>query len=421
MCTLIRSATINGWGFHFVCWFVRLNPTGRFEPNGPCSLPAKLCIFEAEHSLLHLKAFAEQLTAILTISGIVQGFYLALLLHNGRARKGRANLFLSILLIALSFSIAHMLYAERIINHLAANVYSLGDPTFLLIAPLLWFYAIELTGKRQRTPYKILLHFAPFLLIILCSLTFKSIDSANFNQFINANHWLLRVLFWVLVVAQFSLYQFFLHKKLLSHHAVIQQEVSNTENLNLEWVRFFMIVFLAINLFFLFNLFAVIHLHDRSWLPKATALLFSISIFALGYKGLFQREISVGAETESNTARPSAKPDQELIAKIVAFMTEKKPYLDPELTLTSLARDVGISRTQLSQLINEGIGDNFYDFVNKFRVEEVKMLLADPGMNNYSLLGIALEAGFKSKSTFNFIFKRFTGLTPSAYKKNLEA
>ncbi|HTE33290.1 MAG TPA: helix-turn-helix domain-containing protein, partial [Chryseolinea sp.] len=94
------------------------------------------------------------------------------------------------------------------------------------------------------------------------------------------------------------------------------------------------------------------------------------------------------------------------------------PYLDPELTLSQLAKDLNIGRSQLSQLINDSIGDNFYDFINKYRTEEVKRLMNDPKVKNFSLLGLALEAGFKSKSTFNLIFKRFTGLTPTAYKKN---
>jgi YesN/AraC family two-component response regulator len=89
--------------------------------------------------------------------------------------------------------------------------------------------------------------------------------------------------------------------------------------------------------------------------------------------------------------------------------------------LSSLARELSLNRRQLSQLINGGMDDNFYNFVNKFRVEEVKKLMVDPQYHNFNMLGLALEAGFKSKSTFNLIFKRFTGLTPSEYKKNLSA
>jgi len=118
------------------------------------------------------------------------------------------------------------------------------------------------------------------------------------------------------------------------------------------------------------------------------------------------------------TVPEKTKPDQELIDRLLMFMHERKPYLNPELTLTSLAQELDLSRGQLSQLINDGIGDNFYDFINKYRVEQVKVLMHDPAMKNFNMLGVALEAGFKSKSTFNLIFKRFTGLTPTEFKKN---
>lgn len=372
-----------------------------------------------------MNSFIEQLIFILTVGGIVQGFYLVLLLNNRRIRKTSANFCLSILLIALSFSIAHILYGEKIFNHLLTNVYSIGDPTFLLIAPLLWLYVTELTGRRVRLTVRLVPHFIPFALIILFSLTFRIIPSQTFTQFIDQQYRVIGIFFWVLVVVQFSLYLIFLHRQLRRHHKLIQQEVSNTEDYNLEWIQFFMSVFTIINLYFLFSLFVVIHLDHQNWLAKTTALIFSLSVFALGYKGLLQREIFLSAEESqergfnNNPTNTSFVCDQKLITRLKAHMEEKKPYLDPELTLTSLAKDLCITRSQLSQVINSGIGNNFYDFINKYRVEEVKRLMTDPQKNHFSLLGVALEAGFKSKSTFNLIFKRFTGITPSEYRKNI--
>jgi AraC-like DNA-binding protein len=207
---------------------------------------------------------------------------------------------------------------------------------------------------------------------------------------------------------------------------VIQQEVSNTEDVNISWVRFFTGVFLMINLSFLFSLFAVIHLDIMNFVWKSVGVILSLSIFALGYKGILQKEILFpewGVQRESAgpsaTVEPESKPDKALIEKLQHYMRDEKPFLDPELSLTTLAKALGLNRNQLSQLINAGIGENFYDFINKYRVEEVKRLMTDPQKHNYNLLGMALEAGFKSKSTFNLIFKRFTGLTPTEYKKNI--
>jgi len=86
-----------------------------------------------------------------------------------------------------------------------------------------------------------------------------------------------------------------------------------------------------------------------------------------------------------------------------------KPYLNPDLNLPQLATELGISIHYLSQVINEHFRLNFFDFVNRYRIEAFKERIADPRYRNFSLLGIAFECGFNSKSTFNRIFKQATG------------
>ncbi|MFZ6009083.1 MAG: hypothetical protein ACOYXT_01950, partial [Bacteroidota bacterium] len=304
---------------------------------------------------------------ILINGAIAQGVFVVLLLNHKSVRKSRANLFLSILMVAMAFSIGHILYAGKIIDHISRDVYSLGDPTFLLIAPLLWFYASELTGYRIRFSGKLLLHFLPFFLVVLFSLTFNSIESEVFAAFIKLNQQLINVFFWITVVIQFSGYLYFIHNMLIAHQKLIQQEVSNTENMNISWVRFFLVVFLIINLFFLFSLFAVIHLRNDGWLQKTTAALFSLSVFALSFKGILQQEVFNTFIDQSSApvsnSQASVEPNKMLIEKVVQHMIDKKPYLDAELTLSGLAKDLSMSRSQLSQLINDGMGENFYDFV----------------------------------------------------------
>jgi AraC-like DNA-binding protein len=398
---------------------VHLHPNGLLFANGHTVLNT----FETNHTP-PLALFLEQLFQILIYGGILLGIFVVLLINNRSVRKSRANIFLSVLLLAITFSIFHNRYAGFVINHFAATIYNVGDPTFLMIAPLLWFYIEELTGSRVTFSIKSFLHFIPALGIIGCSFTFHLITpESTFGQVIAKHESLPTIFFWIVMVIQFSWYQWFIHRKRQAYQRLIKQEVSNTEDVNISWVRFFMVVFLIINVFFLFGLFAVIHLDYTMWLWKGAGVLFSLSIFALGYKGILQREIFF---TEVIT-RPildepvaiSTKPDQQLIDKAIAYMEQKKPYLDPELSLSNLAKALEMSRSQLSQLINEGVGENFYDFVNKYRVEEVKRLMTDFKAKNFNLYGIALEAGFKSKSTFNLIFKRFTGLTPTEYRKNI--
>ena len=105
--------------------------------------------------------------------------------------------------------------------------------------------------------------------------------------------------------------------------------------------------------------------------------------------------------------------------KLAELMKIAKPFLNPQLTQKSLAADMSLSTKDLSRLINERFEKNFFDFVNCYRVEEFKRLIDQPENNHLTILAIAYEAGFNSKTTFNTAFKKFTGMTPAQYKKDL--
>lgn len=100
-------------------------------------------------------------------------------------------------------------------------------------------------------------------------------------------------------------------------------------------------------------------------------------------------------------------------------MAEKKPHLDPELTLRSLAEILNIPPNHLSQLLNEGFDQNFAEFINTYRLETFKSKAADPSFQHLTLLGLAYESGFNSKTVFNTFFKKMTGKTPKAYWKEV--
>ncbi|WP_397546448.1 helix-turn-helix domain-containing protein [Rhodothermus marinus] len=102
-------------------------------------------------------------------------------------------------------------------------------------------------------------------------------------------------------------------------------------------------------------------------------------------------------------------------------METEKLYRQPDLTLQALAERLGISPHNLSEVLNTAFGQSFYDFVNGYRVREVQALLADPERAHLTILALAMEAGFSSKSTFNAAFKKHTGLTPSAYRRRMLA
>ena len=111
----------------------------------------------------------------------------------------------------------------------------------------------------------------------------------------------------------------------------------------------------------------------------------------------------------------------EIVKKITGLMEQEKLYQETDLTLQQLADKLQVPTYQVSQAINDGMKKNFYDLVNGYRVEEAKRLLVDPKNENYTILSVGFEAGFNSKTTFNTVFKKFTGLTPTDFRNQQRA
>ncbi len=106
--------------------------------------------------------------------------------------------------------------------------------------------------------------------------------------------------------------------------------------------------------------------------------------------------------------------------KIIEYMEERRAYTDDDITFQKMARDLSIPPYQLSQVLNTKLKMNFYNFINTYRVEEAKKLLANPEFRDTKILEISQMAGFKSKSVFNSVFKDFTNLTPKEYRDGTE-
>ncbi len=147
-------------------------------------------------------------------------------------------------------------------------------------------------------------------------------------------------------------------------------------------------------------------------------------------KPLFQElmEQILGKPTSHASSKKQYKQsilDSQLIeqykSQLEKVMSEKDPYLDPDLTLRALAEMIEISPNHLSRLLNEGLDKNFSEYVNSYRLEAFKQKVTDPSLQHLTLLGLAYESGFSSKTVFNSFFKKMTGQTPKAYQKEVKA
>lgn len=146
---------------------------------------------------------------------------------------------------------------------------------------------------------------------------------------------------------------------------------------------------------------------------SASAIMCSLTLFALVH-----REILIG-QVKIRGLRRKADPDAARLegwTSVQSFMTSREPFLDPDLSLRKLARQVAMRERDLSSLINELEGMHFFDFVNRYRIRKAAAILADPEQARRTILEIAHEVGFNSKSSFNSAFLKHTGQTPSRYR-----
>lgn len=226
------------------------------------------------------------------------------------------------------------------------------------------------------------------------------------------------------------LYLSFVHYKVRKHQKRIKTISSNTE-INLQWLiklTFLLLITITITVGYeLYNIF--IRKTQDNFLMD---LLFLCIVYITTYYTLRQKEIYpldedqrkalLAVELEDEVAgekkRLLTEAEFEVFKqRLIELMEIERPYLDGELNLIKLANQMGINPHQLSYLINNGFNENFFQFVNKYRVDRAKALLLDGKESNLSLVGIAYEAGFNSKTSFNTIFKKVTNQTPSEFRK----
>ena len=153
--------------------------------------------------------------------------------------------------------------------------------------------------------------------------------------------------------------------------------------------------------------------------------LFSLTInfvFAAGvvYKGLKQPRIFSGIEEKPKYAEQklTSFDNERYVEQLTTYMENEKPYLIPSLSLNDLAGKLLMSPRTLSQVINGSMNQNFFDFVNSYRIEEAKRILLDPSSQHETILEILYEVGFNSKSVFNSAFKKHADATPTQFRKS---
>ncbi|CAM3573948.1 helix-turn-helix domain-containing protein [Elizabethkingia occulta] len=243
---------------------------------------------------------------------------------------------------------------------------------------------------------------------------------------------LLNTITLLIAVAHNLPYVAIIYYKIRKHQKRIETISSDTESINLQWlIKLSLLLFGTIIItvcYELFNAF-VYKMHQNLIMD----LLFLFIVYSTFYHVLRQKEIypvskvqleellSIETESEEKTEKKKLIPDEDfedLKEKLLTLIESQKPYLEGDLNLLKLSELIGISTHQLSYLLNNGFNENFFQFVNKYRVQHAKELLISDSYNKLSVLGIAFDSGFNSKTAFNTFFKKTVGVTPSEFRKN---
>lgn len=135
---------------------------------------------------------------------------------------------------------------------------------------------------------------------------------------------------------------------------------------------------------------------------------------------LSTEKVGLGGFKKYDKSKLTRELAERNVIKMNQIMESEKPYLDPELNLSSFSQQCNISSHEISETMNGLMNQSFNDYINNYRVEEFKRLSKLEAYKNYTILALAFEAGFKSKATFNAAFKKFTNKTPSQFLKELD-
>lgn len=363
---------------------------------------------------------------IITIIGVVQSLF-GTVIFLSKKPTHTSFLFLSAWFAVIAIFLGSFLLPFEVVDYFKPGIF----PILFLLGPLLYFYVSSLTIENFKPKFKQLLHLVPLLAVSIHRSTTSVVPimSAADNPLFVYNK-----AYYFLFILTLIFYWFISLVIILKFRKKIPLHFSNyTRNNSLTWLLFVLTFFL---LFFMVDFVRQflrmawdIEITSFSLLPLNLAAFVFIMIFFGINQSVIYRPMSRKMESDipdenANGSEPkytrSTIHDDEVKALneiIVNYLKNRKPYLNPDFNLEMMAADLDISRHKLSQVINTGQNKNFHKLINEYRIREVKDMLVDPAYGHFSVLGIAFECGFNSKSAFNRIFKEETGLTPSAYKR----
>lgn len=345
--------------------------------------------------------------------------FIILLFHKGR--ENYSNIILGLYFISQILGIFETFYI-----YLSANSYKVAFtnyPVLFTWVPLFYFYIVALLNGDFRLQWKHAIHFIPFVIVFIYTCIVFYFKPFEIRYALHHSYKIYDTLYGHFSIAfntQVIAYNIVAIVKYIKYQRSLKDEYSLIDRSANNWLKTALFGFLigcAITQ-------VGIHFNALPGFNKVNWFLISNGAFFIFFNILFYKAIiSPSILLRSNNKekyRHSSLEQAEairLLSVLEKYMDEHKPFAEPNLTLKNLATNLGISERYLSQVINEYKHQNFFDFVNSYRVQYAMELLQDKSNNRRIMLDILFEAGFNSKTTFNTVFKKQTGLTPTDYKR----
>ena len=356
--------------------------------------------------------------------GISQSFFAGLLITTKKPFT-RANRVMATWLFLICIELIFALLNSNVIEMYAFPFVALS------YGPLLYLYARFLIIPERKFNWLLLVHFIPFLTFFVVSVIFRSVpllkDLRNFfepDRFIS-----LRIVYSTSFFLSVTIYSILVFIEIGKHQRNLKNLVSYTSGvITLSWLKIlsisFYLAFLVLFILGGLNMIGNFIPFDPYFVVFTFIALFSFvySFYGIKQPVIFGEKIKFEQDDKKESekyARSGLKEKQAeaYLKKLLSVMETKKPYLNGDLSIQDLSDLTGIPRHHITQVLNETHGKNFFTFINEYRVQEVISRFNDSKNNNFTILAIAYDAGFKSKTTFNSIFKTITGKTPSEYRE----
>jgi len=329
---------------------------------------------------------ADATILVLSCLGLAQAIFLSLYLLTNKKGNRLANLFLAMLLLGLTIRIGKSVLNEYLV--LVPWQRNLGISGILLVGPSLLFYGRVLLKKEMPFSTKNYLQLLPFLLFIA------------FCAFIPNDGGPIGYLIYLMVFAHLALYLGMAIRLLSSRKSYVKGKVWR-------WYRNLVIGVGLIWLFYMGYLAGIFPFY------LGGAIFFSLLIYSFSFLFLKKSVFELEKYKRSTMDMATSKA---YLSKLKKLFKNEEIYLNDSLSLANVAQILQISSRELSQVINENQQQNFSEFVNAYRINKAKKLLADPDYANEKISTVAFDCGFGNVTSFNLAFKAETKLTPSRYR-----